>query len=201
MRTAVPLETEAFLIVDARRCIDCVDRAARSVLNLEPSDVLGAPCHRTLALLHADGQPFCSATCPVRSELARGAAHVEHHRLRYRNGGGEFEVCLRAVPLFRPSDGGMAILHILVRSSHCRAPHAGPINLGRLTRREREVLALLAEGRTTAEISEFLFITPATVRHHVQHILEKLEVHRRLHAVVAWMEAPPAGEDLGARST
>ena len=187
-----PLATEAFLLVDAGRSIDCVDRTARAVLNLEPSDVLGAPCHRTLALLRADGRPFCAATCPVRTALERGAPHVEHHGLKYRNGREELEVCLTAVPLFRPSDGGMGILHILVRSSHCRAPHAGPIALNRLTRREREVLGLLAEGRTTREISDVLFITPATVRHHIQHVLEKLEVHRRLHAVVAWMQPPPA---------
>jgi len=196
MSIDAPLATEVFLLVDAGRCIDCVDRTARTVLHLEPSDVLGAPCHRTLALLRADGRPFCAATCPVRTALERGSPHVEHHRLTYRNGREEFEVCLTAVPLFRPSDGGMAILHILVRSPHCKAPHAGPIALNRLTRREREVLELLAEGRTTREISDFLFITPATVRHHIQHVLEKLEVHHRLHAVVAWMQSPPEASHL-----
>jgi DNA-binding CsgD family transcriptional regulator len=193
MSLEAPLAAEAFLLVDAGRCIDCVDRTARTVLNLEPGDVLGAPCHRALALLRADGRPFCAATCPVRTALERGAPHVEHHRLTYQKGSEAFEVCLAAVPLFRPSDGGMAILHILVRSSHCRSPHTGPIDLGRLTPREREVLGLLAEGRTTREISDVLFITPATVRHHIQNILEKLEVHRRLHAVVAWMKSLRGG--------
>jgi DNA-binding CsgD family transcriptional regulator len=206
MAIDAPFATEAFLLVNAERRIDCVDRTARSVLNLTPRDVLGAPCHQMLALHRADGRPFCAATCPVRSELARGAPSVEHHRLNYRNGRGLMEVCLTAVPLFRPADGGMAILHIVNRSSRCKAVHgdetrregkqsapAGTITLDRLTRREREVLGLLAQGRTIGEISETLFIARATIRHHIQHVLEKLEVHQRLHAVAAWMQS--ASED------
>ena len=49
--------------------------------------------------------------------------------------------------------------------------------------REDEVLRLLAEGLDGFAISEKLFISPATVRNHVQHILTKLEVHSRLEAV------------------
>jgi DNA-binding NarL/FixJ family response regulator len=52
-----------------------------------------------------------------------------------------------------------------------------------LTKREREVLDLLAEGRTEQEIAEQLFITPKTVATHIQRVLRKLEVHSRTQAV------------------
>jgi len=52
-----------------------------------------------------------------------------------------------------------------------------------LTLREREVLRLLAEGLGTSEIARRLFVSSATARNHVQHILNKLNVHSRLEAV------------------
>ncbi len=54
--------------------------------------------------------------------------------------------------------------------------------LARLTKREREVLALLAEGADKGVIAERLVISPQTARTHIQNILEKLGVHSRLEA-------------------
>ena len=57
-----------------------------------------------------------------------------------------------------------------------------------LTRREREVLALMAEGLTDLGIAERLWVTPKTVATHVRHILQKLDLpsgtanNRRVHA-------------------
>jgi DNA-binding CsgD family transcriptional regulator len=53
-----------------------------------------------------------------------------------------------------------------------------------LTGRERDVLGLLLEGLTNAEIAERLFISPSTAKVHVRHILEKLGARTRLEAVV-----------------
>lgn len=52
----------------------------------------------------------------------------------------------------------------------------------RLTRREREVLALLAEGADNDAIAQALVISPQTARTHIQNVLSKLEVHSRLEA-------------------
>jgi DNA-binding NarL/FixJ family response regulator len=54
--------------------------------------------------------------------------------------------------------------------------------MSRLTRREREVLALLTDGADNEAIAEKLFISPETARTHVQNLLGKLEVHSRLEA-------------------
>ena len=56
-----------------------------------------------------------------------------------------------------------------------------------LTHREREVLALIADGRTTQEISDALSISVLTVQSHVKNVLAKLGVHSKVEAIrVAW---------------
>jgi DNA-binding NarL/FixJ family response regulator len=54
--------------------------------------------------------------------------------------------------------------------------------ISKLTRREREVLALLAEGGDNDAIAQALVISPQTARTHVQNVLGKLGVHSRLEA-------------------
>ncbi|MGH9177608.1 MAG: LuxR C-terminal-related transcriptional regulator [Acidimicrobiales bacterium] len=53
----------------------------------------------------------------------------------------------------------------------------------RLSRREREVLALLGEGCDSAQIAAALVISPQTARTHVQNVLSKLGAHSRVEAV------------------
>lgn len=52
-----------------------------------------------------------------------------------------------------------------------------------LTRREREVLSLLADGLAQREIARRLVVSPKTVGTHIEHILEKLGAHSRAEAV------------------
>jgi DNA-binding NarL/FixJ family response regulator len=55
--------------------------------------------------------------------------------------------------------------------------------LGELTRREVEILHLIATGLNTKDAAERLHVSPATIRNHVQNILGKLGAHSRLEAV------------------
>ena len=52
-----------------------------------------------------------------------------------------------------------------------------------LTAREREILQLLADGMSNADVAAKLFISQETVKSHVRHILSKLEADTRTHAV------------------
>jgi DNA-binding NarL/FixJ family response regulator len=52
-----------------------------------------------------------------------------------------------------------------------------------LTRREREVLSMLAQGMDTQAIARALFLSTATVRNHVQNLMRKLGAHTRAEAV------------------
>jgi len=64
-----------------------------------------------------------------------------------------------------------------------------------LTSREREVLALMAEGRSNAGIGQVLWVTEGTVEKHVRSILMKLhlpetdDMHRRVLAVLTFLDA------------
>jgi DNA-binding CsgD family transcriptional regulator len=71
-----------------------------------------------------------------------------------------------------------------------------PRGLEVLTPREREVMALVAAGRTNRETARYLWISPHTVRAHLENIFEKLEVTTRAAAVARLLDSPPAGRGM-----
>jgi DNA-binding NarL/FixJ family response regulator len=93
----------------------------------------------------------------------------------------------------RVSRGGSVVDPALVQELVAARGADDP--LGELTRRERDVLALMAEGRSNAGIGRRLWITEGTVEKHVHSILTKLRLpetdddHRRVLAVVTFLDA------------
>lgn len=67
-------------------------------------------------------------------------------------------------------------------SAEGRAPELEPGELA-LTKREREVLTLLAEGRSNRELAAAMYVTLATVKTHLAHIYAKLEASNRNEAI------------------
>ena len=72
--------------------------------------------------------------------------------------------------------------------------------LGRLSPRERDVLELMAQGKSNAAIASGLFMSPKTVESHVRSIFTKLDLggdadeHRRVAAVIRWLQADRGGD-------
>jgi DNA-binding CsgD family transcriptional regulator len=99
----------------------------------------------------------------------------------------------------RVAAGGTALDPDVVAQLFSRRRQDGPLE--RLTPREHEVLALMAEGRSNAGIAESLVLTVGAVEKHVQSILSKLDLpqsagdHRRVLAVLAYLQE---SEEVGA---
>jgi DNA-binding NarL/FixJ family response regulator len=72
---------------------------------------------------------------------------------------------------------------VIERFVHSSRPEP-PKGVDELTSRELEVLRLIAEGLSNAEIGETLFISETTVKTHVTHVLQKLGLRDRVQAVV-----------------
>jgi DNA-binding NarL/FixJ family response regulator len=95
--------------------------------------------------------------------------------------------------LARIAEGGSVVDPGLVQELVATQRRDDP--LADLTPREREVLALMAEGRSNAGIARRLWVTEGTVEKHVHSILAKLPLpetdddHRRVLAVIAFLEA------------
>ncbi len=83
--------------------------------------------------------------------------------------------------LFAPSVLPRLVLHYV---SHPPAGATMEAATYELSERELEVLRLVAEGLSNAEIAERLFVSVATVKTHVSHVLQKLGVRDRVQAVV-----------------
>jgi DNA-binding NarL/FixJ family response regulator len=77
-----------------------------------------------------------------------------------------------------------SITHRVIRQFAGLARPAPPKELEELTSREMEVFRLIALGLSNAEIGEQLFISDTTVKTHVTHVLQKLNLRDRVQAVV-----------------
>jgi DNA-binding NarL/FixJ family response regulator len=90
---------------------------------------------------------------------------------------------------------GASVLDPAVVAQLVGRPSAEDSALGRLTEREREVLALMAEGRSNRAIAERLVVTEHTVEKHVKSIFATLALplspddHRRVLAVITYLNA------------
>ena len=101
------------------------------------------------------------------------------------------DIAILVDALHRIGDGESVLDPTIVARLIARSRQQDP--LSKLTEREREVLALMAEGRSNAAIAERLVVTPRTVEAHIRQILGKLGLrespddHRRVLAVLAYL--------------
>jgi DNA-binding NarL/FixJ family response regulator len=93
----------------------------------------------------------------------------------------------------RVAEGGTVLDPEVVAQLFARSRRHDPLD--RLSPRERQVLSLMAEGRSNAAISDLLFVSDGTVEKHVSNIFAKLDLppaehdNRRVLAVLRWLES------------
>ena len=169
------------------------NRAAEKILGWSAREVMDRPCCDVFVGIDDHGNRLCYKGCHVMSLVKLGEP-VQHFDMQTRTKAGK-PVWLDISILDAPSSGpgGALAIHLfrdvtatreLLRLVHERlqAPSAPPDEATVLTRRELEVLRLMAGGANTKALAERLHVSPATVRNHVQNILGKLGVHSRLEA-------------------
>jgi len=99
--------------------------------------------------------------------------------------------------LRRVANGGSAVDPVLIQELVSARRREDPLAV--LSRREHEVLALMAEGRTNIGIARRLWLTEGTVEKHVRSIMSKLNLpdtaddHRRVRAVITFLESRAHG--------
>ena len=173
------------------------NRAAEKILGWSAKEVLGRPCCELLAGDDGHGNGLCYQGCDVMGQVRLGEP-VEHFEMKTKTKAGRpvwLDVSILEAPatngnrpvtvhLFRDVSATKKLLEI-VRERTAPTAESNGNGASGLTKREIEILRLMAAGANTKVLAERLNVSPATVRNHAQNIFAKLDVHSRLEAV-AW---------------
>ena len=114
----------------------------------------------------------------------------------FRYGGGEKRISARNRPDCGDALLSPAITRRVIKEFTRTARAAPPRELDDLTEREQDVLRLIARGLSNAEIGRELYISEGTVKTHVTHVLQKLNLRDRVQAVVLAYQTGLADADL-----
>lgn len=130
-----------------------------------------------LTMLEDDDSVFQAMRAGSRGYLLKGADQEEIERAVRAVASGE--------AIFGPNVARRIAAYFRTQSTPTTADVAFPA----LSEREREVLSLVADGKTNPEIARVLFLSPKTVRNHVSNIFTKLQVADRAHAIARARDA------------
>ena len=192
VRDALARATDGVFTASADGTIALWNRAAMSIMGFSAQEAVGGlSCRLFVGADGGDGLCYrgCHGIAPVR--IAKIVRSFDVHTRTKAGQPVWLNVDALAVPgvngqgllmvhLFRDVTSMKTLLRLLEERLLGPTP---PGEAGSLTRREREILRLLTAGFNTRAVAERLRLSPATVRNHVQMILDKLGVHSRLEAV------------------
>ncbi len=155
--------------------VEAVTERANGLVALARGDTASAVRHLRRAVAEFDrlGLPFEAAT--TRLQLARGQVGTDAPLAIVEAGR-----ALASLDRLGAARAAAEVAALLRELGVATRP--GPRQLGALSVREREVLALLPRGLTNPQIATELFISPKTVAHHVSRILTKLDLSTRAEA-------------------
>ena len=173
------------------------NHAAEKILGYPAREILGRPCCDVFVGHDDDGNRLCHQGCHVMKLMDIGET-VQSFDMKTRSKAGHpvwLNVSILRVPetggsepvtvhLFRDVTATKELLTLVhERLATAAEREAGVDPRAVLSRRETEVLRLLATGLNTRAAAERPHVSPATVRNHVQNLFTKLDVHSRLEAV------------------
>ena len=187
---------------DARGTVVRWNSEAERITGRKASESIGRPCWEVMDGRDSARNLVCFPECHVMA-MARRGEQPSHQDLLLEAHNQDLAVDI-STTLVRDEDRNVqAIVHTFrdvteqrQMETHLRralgdradpgsASGGGPPeSIQRLTKREHEILKLLAAGLPTRTVASELAIRPATVRNHVQNILKKLGVHSKLEAAV-----------------
>ncbi|SRR5579885_1709806 len=124
-----------------------------------------------------DDSVFAAMRAGARGYLLKGADQEETLRA--------LKAVSRGEAIFSPAIAKRLIRYFTPTKAATTPPQAFP----ELTEREREILSLLAQGQTNAEIAQHLVLSPKTVRNHLSNVFSKLQVADRTQAILRAREA------------
>lgn len=151
-----------------------LDEAARARHRLRAAIGSLERTDRAVVLLERrDGIAY--ATPAARRLLARYFGHEAHLPQPISTWLRKRGQVAAVAPLTLQRDGAALRVHLTDEGLLLEEVHVAP----RLTPREREVLDLVADGKTNAEIATSLWVSPGTVRRHLENVFAKLGVHTR----------------------
>ena len=171
--------------VDRHGGIVLWNKAAEEALGVPSQLAVGKKCWKLLRGEDAYGNRHCCKHCPIR-EMAFRHEPVHSFQSSFKtafNGHEQFDVsCLTIFD----EPGNELLLHICHPKSEAQLTgyhQSVTSHPEALSQRELEVLELLADKVTTRDIASRLDISIRTVRTHIQHLMYKLHVHKRMDAV------------------
>ena len=197
---AVEHSPDAVFLTDRHNHIVAWNDSAEALLGYSAQEAVGASCATLMGGCDAWGNRYCSDSCPLVGMAGRGEV-VRHFDLRFTAKDhhpvlAEVDILQLAAPpphhfylmhILKPSDWALSAngndAGAAPRAAMQSARESPDARARRLSQREVEILGLIAAGRTTPEIADFLHISALTVRNHTQKILDKLEVHSKAEAV------------------
>ena len=183
--------------IDAEGRIVLWNRAAESMLGYTVREAVGRRCCDLLMGDDENGNRLCCRGCHIVDLVKmRSPVHSFDMRTRTKTGSAIWvNVSTLRVSRDGAGDGTVHLLRDVTATREILAlirerlaipaepVPAAPDGTGALTRRELEILHIIATGVNTKDAAERLHVSPATIRNHVQNILGKLGAHSRLEAV------------------
>jgi DNA-binding NarL/FixJ family response regulator len=176
--------------VDRNGVIVLWNPTAEKTLGYPASEALGKRCWKLLCGRDAYNNTYCGESCQLRGMAFQRESVNRFHASFKTASAGRKKFSISCLAMF-DEPGNEMLLHIcqsqnetLENDNKHPVDKSSAATVSTLTRRELEVLKLLADGKRTCEIATLMSISTPTVRNHIHHVLQKLQVHNRLDAVM-----------------